>query len=460
MKPSACLIQKTATEYRVSYSTAPILHLGVDETPPDDLASAVLDLIQREKPNFGDGCDHIVFCPHPSTTLFVSGGRDAKSKKLDRNQLKYAVESLLPLDAENMAADFIVTERDFRVLAAEHDGILPLVEAFHRQGLHFRWIAPAPLLSLQQAMLELQLGEEVIVWDEPDHCDVWMIDAHGPKRWNHITGSTSTRAVWLKLFTAQVPESYSWLVMNSTSDTREILESLSEVNPRLVQTEPQSEWLHRAANRLCRGTNTAWFDLRDGVVAGADRWRSLYGWMMLTAVCVLAMLMALPAACWWKSGNLSRQLDEISLAQQELFKQAFPGQPLPEDIVGFISQKESEARGSRNSGSQVASTISAFQVLHIALSALSQEDFFIVDKFNVENGTLTTEIRLRTFDDVPTLKDRFQQLGIRINEPKSSLNGDGTVTATFVGELVRNQTSLVSPSEKVSRHAIGGGAVQ
>lgn len=448
MKPSACLIRRTALSYIVTYSTASPLVLEIESTSPEELAVAVLDLLESRKSLTGDGRSRIVYCPDPRSTLFAGGELGDLSKKSDRQQLKYLAESLLPLDAEQMAADFIIRDKEVRVVAIDHASIVPIVDAFHRHGLHFRWIAPGPLLALQQATMELGLGEEVIVWDEPDHCDVWLIDGSGPQRWNHIAGDPSTRAVWLKLFTTQVPESYSWLVMNSTSDTREILESLSEVNPRLVQTDAQSVWLAKAADRLSQGTESAWFDLRDGPVAGGDRWRTLYGWMALAATAALAMFCALPLACWWKSQRLASRLEAIEEAERRLFLKSFPGQLMPPDVSGFITQKLIEARGAREGGGEFEPTISALHVLHVALTALVEEKEFVIDRFEIESGELNTEIRLPSFEDIPPLTTRMQSLGLQVPTPESRRNPDGTVTATFRGAMKRRAVSTKSGSRE------------
>ncbi len=435
MKPSACLIRRTTSSYLVSFADAPELQLDLGATSPDELALAVLDLLQSKKKEQGDARSRIVYCPDPRSTLFATGEFGKETKPSDKQQLKYLAESLLPLDAEEMAADFIVKDSAYRILAADQAALLPLVEAFHQQGLHFRWIAPAPLLALQQALGSFSAKDGVIVWDDEDHSDAWWLDAAGPLRWSHMTGDESSRASALRVFAAQLPDAIPWTLLNSTKSTKEVVQSFRSVSPHYEQTESQATWLKSSADRLIQGTNTAWFDLRDGIVAGADRWRSLYGWMALASTAAIAMLIAFPVACWWKSSAIVGRLEAIEQAEQDLFRRAFPGQPIPDDVAGFISLKHLEARGARDGGGQISPTISAIQVLHAALTALSEEQDFVVEQLDIENGELNSKIRLKTFEAVPPLTLRLQTLGIQVQTPESVRNPDGTVTATLRGPM-------------------------
>jgi hypothetical protein len=159
----------------------------LDSTTPEDLALSVLDFLQREK-KLSAAKDNIIFCPDPRSVLFAMGPRAVDAKQTDHVQLKYAAETFLPLDAERMAADFIPVGDTLRVVAIDQNEILPFVEAFHEQGMHFRWIAPAPILAIEEAAKAFGLVDGLILWDEENHCDLWRLDRHGPSLWHHVVG--------------------------------------------------------------------------------------------------------------------------------------------------------------------------------------------------------------------------------------------------------------------------------
>jgi hypothetical protein len=216
-------------------------------------------------------------------------------------------------------------------------------------------------------------------------------------------------------------------------------------------TDSQAEWLTKAANRLCKGTNTAWFDLRDGVIAGEDRYRALHGWMAMAALSVFFLLAALPFACWWKSQSLSRSIAAMEQAENDIFTGYFENQTIPDDITvsGFIAQKHREAKGSRNTSGEVENTISALEVMHVALNAVKQQSDFMINRITIINGKLDLEINLKDLSAVSELTNRLQNQGLDVQQPKSQPGPNNTVSVTFTGSLKRDLINT-KPSSSVS----------
>lgn len=450
MKPCACVVRQNNNHFSVALGAGQAIEIGAASADPDDVALAVLDFLQREN-KLAAAKDNIIFCPDSQMVLFAKGDCSLVSKKTDHTQLKFAAETFLPLDAERMAADFIQHDGVLRVLAIDHDQILPFVEAFHQQRMHFRWISPAPLLAIEEASKAYSCNDQVILWEEEDHCDMWRLDRYGPTHWHHVVGGPKQREAAIRLFAAGTDSSDSWTLFNAKPETTQLIQAIVTSNVNEKKTDTQAEWLTKAANRLCKGTNTAWFDLRDGVIAGEDRYRALHGWMAMAALSVLLLLAALPFACWWKSQSLNRSIAAMEQAENDLFTGYFKNQPIPEHITvsDFIAQKHLEAKGSRNTGGEVENTISALEVMHVALNAVKQQSEFMINRITIINGKLDLEINLKDLSAVSELTNRLQNLGLDVQQPKSQSGPNNTVSVTFVGALKRDLKKS-QPSSSVS----------
>jgi hypothetical protein len=450
MKPCACVVRQSGSSYSVSLGSGTGFELGSDATSPDDLALAVLDFLQREK-KLATAKDNIIFCPDPQSVLFATGARAIDAKPSDHAQLKYEAETFLPLDAERMTADFIQVEGTLRVLAVDQEELLPFVEAFHQQGMHFRWIAPAPILAIEEAAKAFGIVDGLILWDEENHCDLWRLDRHGPTLWHHVVGDPKHRQIAIRLFAVQAEASDAWTLFNANTETLQLVKSIVARDVQATKTESQAEWLDQAAHRLSKGTNTAWFDLRDGIVAGADRYRSLHGWMTLAALSVFLLLAAFPLACWWKKQVMSRSIAAIEQAENELFTGYFKNQPLPDHILvaDFIARKHLEAKGSRNSAGEVENTVSALEVLHIALNAIKPQSQFVIDRLAIKNGLLEMDVNLKDLQAVSDLTNRLQSLGIDVQPPNTRAGPNNSILVTLTGPLKKG-SALVKPPSSVS----------
>jgi hypothetical protein len=450
MKPCACVVWQNNNHFSVSLGDEKAIDIGPASTDPDDVALAVLDFLQREN-KLAAAKDNIIFCPDSQLVLFAKGECSLVSKKPDHSQLKFAAETFLPLDAEHMAADFINHDGALRVLAIDHDDILPFVEAFHQQRMHFRWILPAPLLAIEEASKAYDCNDQVILWEEEEHCDLWRLDQHGPTHWHHIVGGPKQREAAIRLFAARTDSSDSWTLFNSKPETTQLVQAIVTSNVNARTTDSQAEWLTKAANRLCKGTNTAWFDLRDGVIAGEDRYRALHGLMAMAALSVFFLLAALPFACWWKSQSVSRSIAAMEQAESDLFTGYFKNQTIPDDITisDFIAQKHHEAKGSRNMSGGVENTISALEVMHVALNAVKQQSDFTINSITIDKGKLDLDINLKDLSAVSELTNRLQNLGLDVKQPNSDAGPNNTRSAIFTGSLKRDLI-ISNPSSSVS----------
>ncbi|MFN9912298.1 MAG: hypothetical protein ACK53L_06925, partial [Pirellulaceae bacterium] len=244
-----------------------------------------------------------------------------------------------------------------------------------------------------------------VLWEATDHWDLWHFTADGPQRWHHLEGDWAHRRLSLRAFAAQTGER-RWRLCNASPETVALIQSLQGDALEEVTTDSQAVWCERAANRLCRSSDTPWFDLRDGEVAGADRYRSLRGWMAAAVVAGLTVMACLPLAWWWKSRALADQVSTVESAERALFERGFPGVPVPEGVSDAIARKYLEAKGARNSGGEVAQPISALPPLHAALIAMAGLPGLRVTSLAINNGEFQAEVGLSSFEEATALTNK------------------------------------------------------
>ncbi len=437
MKAFACLVRQTPNAWIVSIGKARPMVLDSAGLSPVDLVQDVIDYLDREQPTYGRSHHNIILCPESRATLFASSSIPASLKTRDRQQLKYHAESLLPIDAERMAADFVLTANDLRVMAIDCQEWEPIISAFSARDLHFRGIAPASVLAVEEATRSLRPSSPVIVWEDEGACDLWQLDSSGIVRWTHLADATSDRLLAMRLFAAQTPEAEIWTAINCQAKTLELLSQLKTIDLRSIELEPQSVYAAKAADRLSQSTFEAWFDLRDGVIAGDDRYRSLYGWMRIAAAAVVGFMLVFSAASFWKSVQTERQIAKIEMAHEELFKATFPGVRVPELISMRIESEQKKLQGSTNGSGEIKKIIPpALEVLHATLTALQSSGSIPVQAtgFDIREGGLDASFLFENRQDASKISDQFKAVGIDTG-PLSFTVDRGKIRSTFKGLL-------------------------
>ena len=436
MKAFACLVRQTPNAWSISIGEARPKVLNSTGLSPSELAQAVNDYLDQNKSTHGRCHNNIVMCPQPSEVLFATSSIPSVLKARDRQQLKYHAESLLPIDAERMAADFVVTAKDLRVMAIDNEEWQPIIDAFAARDLHFRAIAPAGVLAIEEAKRTLGGSASVIVWEDDGACDLWRLDSSGVERWTHLADSPNDRLLALRLFAAQTSDVENWTAINCQPQTLADLRQISSIEVQAMELESQSTYAARAAVRLSQSTFEAWFDLRDGAIAGDDRYRNLFGWMRASAITAAGFLLILCGACLWKSFQTERQIAVIQDAHEKLYEAIFPGKDVPALISKMIESEQKKLKGTTNENGENKIAPSALEVLHATLAVLQGAEGTPVQatRLEIENGVLNAELLFENRQDASLISDRFKSVGVDRGAAGGNLER-GKIRSSFRGML-------------------------
>ncbi len=448
MKGAACLVRQTTSSWIVSIGEIPPLVLSVADTKPAGLAQSVADYLDRAKPKYGACNDKIVLCPESRATLFATSPIPSALKTKDREQLKFHAESLLPLDAEEMAADFVLTAKDLRVMAIDRNEWQPIIDAFAGRNLHFRWIAPASVLALEEAKQSIGDNARVVLWEDDGACDLWQLDSAGIVRWSHFASGSDDRLLAMRLFAAQAPGVRTWTAIHCSPATLEQLNELNGIDVRSIEVESQSKFVALAAERLCKSPFEAWFDLRDGSIAGGDRYRALYGWMRTAAAAFAALLVATTIACFWKSMLADSQLASIQAANENLYREAFPNQKVPPLISKSIANAHRTILGETNGKGELEPVPSALELLHATLTALSPEEKIEVraTSLSILNGELDLAATFNSEEDAGIVSMRLKEVGIDTGPLSYTKANNGKTLVPFKGKLKASAQAIPTTS--------------
>jgi len=437
MKGAACLVRQTASVWVVSIGDMPPLVLDAADTKPAGLAQSVADYVDRAKPKYGRCNDKIVLCPEARATLFATGPIPDALKAKDRQQLKFHAESLLPLDAEEMAAGFVLTAKELRVMAIDRGEWQPIVDAFAARNLRFRWIAPASVLALEEAKKSIGSNARVVIWEEDGACELWQLDEAGIVHWSHLANEVGDRLLAMRLFAAQATGVRTWTAVNCSATTLQQMSELGGIDVRSIEVKSQSAFAALAAERLCKSPFEAWFDLRDGSIAGGDRYRALFGWMRTAAAAVAVLMLATSAACLWKSMQAESQIASIQEANERLFRAALPNEKNLTLISKSIANAHRKILGETNGKGELEPIPSALEVLHATLTAL-----FTGEKIEaratliaIANGKLDLDVSFNSVKDAAVIAKRLKEVGIDTGQPTIRTDGKGRTSVTFKGML-------------------------
>ncbi len=285
--------------------------------------------------------------------------------------------------------------------------------------------------------------ESIVLWEEGEECDLWRLDRSGIARWHHLSKAAKDRRLAMRLFATQTTDVNRWIAINCSPTTLEQLEQVPGIDVQPIETKSQSDYLNEAATRLIRSSDEAWFDLRDGSIAGQDRYRALSGWAQIAAGTIAACMLLTFGLSLWKSSQANRQLDEIEELQSQLYHAAIPGDTVPRLITASLQAAHSKLLNETDGNGELDAPPSALQVLHAFLAAIRTVDPNSGQPIRVETGKLTiasgklenVELLFESEQDAKQVHQRLDAVGFEMGPFGIERNANGKIVFRFTSRF-------------------------
>lgn len=405
---------------------------------PEEIANATIAFAKQHALDHGQ----VVIAVATESVLFARiPANDAVDIKSNQ-ALRYALEAVLPVDAESIVADSIRqdgqnTTTGVAAVAMEKAHINAIVDALEGSLCKVQFIVPLSMLVFEQTIVDKTLQVPSV--------SVWMLDQENGTPNVEILSIDLAGSIRSWQVTELETETIDRHLSQLDSDTLKVVlfgsgEELTKL-ASVVRCEAQSIEIDRAdlarkrALSILSGREDPWIDLRRDELASHDRWRRDRSSISWLAVAIGLFLATLCGTLFLRAQTYRRLADGYAQKQLDLFRGAFPEQRVPAAIVGRLKSEHTKAMGVRKTDPTTSAPKSALVVLHRIIESLKNDFPFEVEEIRIENGRFAIEIELLSQQDAGMIALSLASKGFNVEPPATTLVHGDRVLASFNASL-------------------------
>lgn len=378
----------------------------------DDMANAALHLLREQ----GWRGHNVVLGLASQSVLPGVIPAESSAGKAKAGMLLYSMEGQLPVDAETLAADFLLGNDQWFGVCVEIDKIKPLIQSLEQSGILIRHVSPLSFLALQSLP---KLDADVVVWGQDDGLEFFVLKEGLPVAWRFTALSEYDLSVQLKVHAITVGKQTRLRTYNI--DPRWLEDFVENPDFILVDSSIGSvvEAAAAGAAAALTGKLIPWFDLLRGPGIGGDRLRQIRTPLIAAISAAMILLMVLAGSSLWRASQYETSAREFQDQQSKLYRDLMGLQPGQRTPVGVKSRMESELQKQRaisGESNEVPVRPSALILIHDFLASLPRNLRFQIQEFRLENGEVQFAGHARTHGDANLIaaalrKDERFQVG-------------------------------------------------
>jgi hypothetical protein len=204
-----------------------------------------------------------------------------------------------------------------------------------------------------------------------------------------------------------------------------------------------------AAGRfIAAGRERALVDLADGGAASGRGSRAARGATAWAAVAAFVLLASVAAGTLWRAARYERLAARYEAEQQDVFRRALPGQPVPADVRSRLA---SEARQAGRGGAfgSGASGGDGLLTLRDLMTFLPTDVRFRVHEVRLDGDTFTLEGEVNTHGDAEAVAAALRRrAGFEVEPPRTEQRPGRGVGFTINGGVASTRnTAAAEPAD-------------
>ncbi len=401
--------------YAANTSSA-VCHIEVAD--PAQIASAVLKFAADKRLS----TRRVVLAPATLSCFFAVVDSAGVT---DRAQLRYALEAVLPIDAEQIVADSPQLDTGKRAaslsaVAIEINRFASLVGALEARGAKVWAIVPLTLLAAEEAIRRKAI--------QLPSMSVWYRDDESAGQADIV----------------QFDESQSLTVWRTCdAQPASVQRELQQLGASRVESPDVGviELARAGAASLIAGHTEPSFDLRRDELAVPEPLRRYRGAITALVLAGATFVAVTSGVLAWHARNLRQVAADLVNQQTEVFRQAVPGQRPPAAILGRLRSEHAKLIGISQTGKVTTAPIAAIDVLGVIVASLPPDVPTAIKELRIENGSVIIQLQVSDQADAGRIAAAIQAAGFETQPPATTLGDDNRLTANIVAKQKRTEVT-------------------
>jgi hypothetical protein len=354
-----------------------------------------------------------------------------------RSSLLYRLELLLPLTAEEIAADYVFNEPENAfAICVSAIALKPFVDALETAGISIQSITPASVYAVQSLLAGQKTdGCDLVIWQSQNTIELFVIRKGSVAGWYLFPAEADD----LRWHLDQIPSSAGVVRTVIPCNLDPNLLAVLQADRSLALAGEEHRTIEQAVtSALGAGTQPA-IELRRDALAPGNAFRAVRKPLMELAAATILLVFCICGAALWRAAKLERIASDDRDQQAALFRQVFPGHVVP---VNIVSRLRSEARridqgsGSNAAAQSIQPAPPTLRSILVAISTMPADVRLEVRDLTVNDGHFSMDGRVRNRNDLNTLVDALANTAhLQLDPPQTEQDGARGLHITLTGAL-------------------------
>jgi hypothetical protein len=372
---------------------------------PGQIAETLVALI-------GPSSDPVTLAIPTSWCLSATVSLEGVPQRGRRAALLYRLELLVPLAAEEMTVDFIFDEpKTALAVCVPIATVKPYTDCLDAAGVGVGAIVPASLLAVQWLLRPGKTdGPDAVVWQSQSTAELFVLRGGRVVGWYALPVDGDDLRLHLEPLTAGRSSPLRVALLIKDQKVTDGLRSVSSIALQPLEHRP----VEQAVMAAVRDGMTPAIDLRRDGLSPENR-HGRFGKINreLIAAAVL-LVICLGAAAFLRGVRLQRAAAADRDRQAAVFAEAFPGRPVPANILTRLRSEERALLAGTAPGGDRPALPSVMPTLHSVLagfSSLGPETRIELQDLRLEDNQFALDGLARNRGDVAQLADALDHAG-------------------------------------------------
>ncbi|MEZ6192074.1 MAG: hypothetical protein R3C45_12420 [Phycisphaerales bacterium] len=332
---------------------------------------------------------------------------DNLPRKDRRNAMAYRLEEMLPVAAEQFAADFVLNGKEALGVCVFLDKIKPITDAIESSGIYINAIIPTAMLLAQDYVYGNQAPPcDVLVWRHDGWCDTVMLDelCKQPISWSMLPDEPKFLTLHLNLLAVRGREVRGVAMIGGDAGASAAEPEMMHIHDNMnVCTDDPFHRATRCAGRILADQIMPWVNLKGNQLGASGRAQLIRKPFKAAMVAMVLLLMCLNAAFLWRAQQYKSLSDQFHAQERTLYTDLYPGQTPPLAISMRLEGEYKKISGMRGKSDSLPPPPATLSLLHAVLDQLPEDIRFRIMEIRIEDDSVYLDGQARSHGDVGSI---------------------------------------------------------
>ncbi|TWT82571.1 hypothetical protein CA13_40340 [Planctomycetes bacterium CA13] len=394
----------------------------------------------------------LVVCTGSEITYLVRIARGALDAEPTHDSIRFAIEAVLPLDAEAVEVDFLPRGGTLICAAVETTPLRSFLDALEHRGLEVHHIVPESLLVYQHLIAAQKIPATVQLIRKTQGPGNWLefltIANSVPVAWGKCSTNNQAFSQELQMQTEllDIEAPRLWIQSDDAIDKDGESSAVNAVEVERIQVDWNGS-LAAASQSLLSHQRQAWFDLRRGTLAEHDPLRAIRSSVRAFVIMFFSAVLVSCAALCWKASQYASRGNGASETIAAVFQETFPNQRASGAVVKRMKSEHIKALGQRTTSGGVEEPIDAIDVLVPLADAFPPDLAMAVRSIRINDGDFVLDLDLGSHEQAGTVSRALEAAGFHTEPPSSVRGSRGRIQTSLRGTFSPSTAPTTEPAD-------------